>query len=590
MKIRKQQKLTWGISLLLLFGSVILMLQSNILQAENPIEERTDLGINVYSTTGIVVNDSTIASYSSSGSGAIDDPYIIDNLYINSTTDYAVRFNGVSPGVFYVLRDSHLIGTTYGVYIHDITYGEAKVINCTIEGGLGIGGSNAHFLTIKDSTLIYRSQAPNFRDGITFQNNDVYYTGSWSGSVMSIQDDGNIVENNNFYGNYSTFRVNRVTNSSIRNNNLYNTGFYFYTDDVANIVTNDIEGNFINGKSFGYYVNRNNEAINAENNAQVYIVNSTNIIIENLYSDHLNMGLQIHNCTNITVKEAHVLGDDGIDVADSKEILIEHSNLDVFNDGISLDEVEDLTLLDNHIRGASYGIDGEYVDGLNLYNNTIIESTEFGIYLIDSSEIKMTFNVISCEVETPISEIPLYFYGNENMTVYYNVFICYGELDAIPVYEDTCINSIWYDVTAEVGNHYSDWNGSNEYTIYGDGSKDIYPMLDFDKDTIEEFDEVVIYFTNPFSDDSDSDGLGDYEEIFDYGTDPNDEDSDDDGYTDLEEIEAGFDPLDSSDHPLSFSVAGLVIGLILGTAALAAVVFIFLDKKGIYTLPFFKKE
>jgi hypothetical protein len=252
--------------------------------------------------------------------------------------------------------------------------------------------------------------------------------------------------------------------------------------------------------------------------------------------------------------------------------------------------VEDITLLNNHIRGAYYGVDGEFVDGINMQNNTIIECREFGVYLIDSTYIEMMFNVISCEVVSSGSELPVYFYGNNHMTIYYNVFVCYGDLDAMPVYEDTFTNSTWYDIALEVGNHYSDCNGSVEYIIHGDGSKDIYPMLDFDEDTIEEFEEVVIYYTDPFSNDSDQDGLGDYEEIFDYGTDPNDEDSDDDGYSDFDEIEAGFDPLDSNDHPLSFSVVGLVLGLIFGIAALATGTFILLDRKGIYTLPIFKKK
>jgi hypothetical protein len=544
---------------------------------------------NAYSTSSIVINDSNIASYSSSGSGAIDDPYIIDNLFINTTDSLAVDFNGVSAGTYYELRDSHLIGSTYGVYIHDITNGEATVVNCTIEAALAIGGGNAKYLTIRNCTLKF-TQAPLFRFGLTFQNNEVYYVGSYSGSVMNIEDHDNIVEHNNYYGNYSYFAVRRIVNSSVGYNNLNNAGFFFSTDEIENIVTNDFEGNIINGKPFGYFVNRDNDVIAAETYSQIYIVNSTNTIIEDANIDHLNLGIQVHNCTDVTLRRTHVSGDDGINVEESKGIKIEYSNLETFGDGIELDTVEDITLLKNYVRGAEYGIDGEIVDGLKLFNNTIIESTEFGMYLGEFWDLEMIFNVISCEVKNLGSEIPVYFWDGDNMTIYYNVFISIELLEAEPIIEDSCTNSTWYDETIEVGNHYSDWNGSETYSIPGNsGSKDLYPMIDFDNDTLEEYDEVVIYHTDPFLADSDFDGLDDNEEINTYGTDPNNPDSDNDGYSDFEEVQAGTDPLDPKDHPINYTlVLGLIFGL--GIPIGIAILLVVLARKGKIKLPFIKKK
>ncbi len=522
--------------------------------------------INAYSTSGIVINDSNIATYSSSGTGAINDPYIIDKLYINTTDSLGVDFNGVSAGIFYELRDSHLIGSTYGVYIHDITNGEATVVNCTIEAALAIGGANAKYLTIKDCTLKF-TQAPNFRYGLTFQNNDVYYVGSWSGSVMNIEQDSNIVENNNFYGNYSYFSASSITNSSVRYNNLYNAGFWFYTESAEYAATNTISTNYINGKSFGYYFNRNNEIINAENHAQVYIVNSTNTIIENAQSDHLNLGIQIHLCTDITVRGAHISGDDGIDIRNSKGITIENSNLETFDDGIQLDTVEDVTLLNNFVRGAEYGIDCELVDGLKLYNNTLLNIGEFGVYLIDCYNVEMKFNIITIDVKNPGSEFAMYFWSMENATIYYNVFLNIGNNSESAVFGEGSTNIMWYDETLEVGNHYSDWNGTGTYTIPGDLEIDLYPWIDIDGDNLTEFNEVMVYRTSPFEKDSDGDSFDDYTEI-----------------------QEGTDPLDPKDYPGRGRVLAIVLGLLFGLGIPAGIGVFYLSRKGIIKFPFLQEK
>jgi hypothetical protein len=551
-KLKLKSKIGFTILMIFLYSLGFSSIGGNAIQNE----KIQTPAVNAYSTSGIVINDTNIASYSSSGTGNQNDPYIIDNLMIDTTDSLAVDFNGVSAGVYYELRDSHLIGSTYGVYIHDITNGEATIVNCTIEAALAIGGANAKYLTIRECTLKF-TQAPNFRYGLTFENNEVYYVGSWSGSVMKIEDQDNIVEHNTYYGNYSYFGVSRITNSSVRFNTLNNAGFSFSTDEIEDIITNDIEGNVINGKPMGYFVNRNDEVINAEDYAQVYIVNSTNTIIEDAYADHLYLGIQIHNCTDVTVRDAYVSGHDGIEIKNSKGVQIEYSTIETFYDGIELDTVEDVKLLKNYISGAEYAIDAEIVDGLKLYNNTILNVKEFGVYISEGYDLEMKFNIITINIDSPGSEFAMYFWDVENGEIYYNVFINTGNDSESLVFGEGSTNVIWYEGTLEVGNHYSDWNETGTYTIPGDGEIDLYPFIDVDGDNLTEFTEVMIYHTNPFEADSDGDGFDDYTEII-----------------------SDTDPLNPKDYPGKGRILAIVLGLIFGLGIPAGLVLFVRTTKG----------
>ena len=430
---------------------------------------------------------------------------------------------------------------------------------------------------------------------------------------MYIDDQDNLVENNIFYGNYSSFRVSRVTNSVVRDNTLINSGFYFSTNDAAEIVTNTFENNTIDGKPAGYFVNRNNELISGEDYGQIYIVNSTNTIIENVTSVDLNIGAQVHNCTDITLREVEIVGRDGIEVRDAKGIIIENCNIEGFNNGLDVDETEEIVFHNNHLTGYEYGIEIQYSSNVQITNNTLLQIKEYGFYLDNTTNFEMIYNIVACDIQNPGSDLVFYSWELGYADIYYNVFINYGNDSAQLMHEESSTDVKWYDETLETGNHYSDWNGTIPYVIPGDGNLDLYPFIDIDEDTLDEFEEVMVYHTNPFEadsdfdgldddeeintygtdpldDDSDDDGLLDGEEVNDYGTDPTNPDSDEDGYSDGEEVAAGTDPLDPDDYPKDTPLA-LILGLIFGLGIpIGVAILVILARKGRINLPFIKKK
>ena len=611
----KMKKITITICLVALLIFVIHLESSNNVTLGFEEDTSHNRNFKLISSTGIVINDSKIASYSASGTGISTDPYIIDNLYIDTTDSLALEFDGVSGSTYYVLRDSKLKGNTYGVYVSDSNFGTVSVINCTVEGALSIGGPNAREMFIHNNTLIF-SQGSSFRKGITFTENVIILQSQYSSHLGRFQKEDNIIKDNIFYGNNSEILFNNVINTTIENNILHSAGFYFSNNDIMETTSNTIDGNLIDGKPYGFFYNKTGEIIEGNIYGQIYLFNSANSEIKNHTLIGSGYGIQIHKCTDVIVNNVTIEGKNGIEVKESDDILIKNNTLEGYNSGIDLNFVNDTTLQNNHLVGFAYGIEGFLVDGLYIYNNTLLDSEENGIYLDDSDNIEIKFNIITVIDYVPGSDLALVFWGCENIAIYYNIFLNLVNNSGSPVEGSSSINVMWYDATLEVGNHYSDWNGTGDYyLIPGDvGSLDLYPFIDVDKDLLNEYDEVMVYHTNPFEADTDMDGLDDGEEVNTYSTDPLDEDSDDDGlldgeevdiygtsptnpdtdgdgHTDYEEVQAGTDPLDPEDFPKDAPLA-LILGLIfgLGIPVGVAAAIVVLARKGKIKLQFITKK
>lgn len=581
MKYKKNRKLTIRICFVTFFISVLLLQFSSNWTTGMKVDNEQKTEFNLTLTDGIRINDANISSYSSSGTGASDNPYIIENLIIDTTDSLAVEFYYVTS--YFILRDSSLKGATYGVYMTNVALGVSQVINCIIEGGLSIGGINSHYMTVYNCTL-RAGQGSLFSRGLNFTKNVVEITGPYGSSTMHIRDENNIIEDNLIYGDSSAVRLNDITSSTIKNNILIGAGFYIYENQVTDVLSNAFENNIVNGKPYGFLYNRSEETITGNQYGQIYIVNSIDINIEGYEMNDVNVGMQVHNCTNVSIRNVNVTGMDGIEAKTIEGLLIENCNWNGDDDGTDLDGVNNAIIQNNYIANFRNGIKCDFVDNIQIHNNTIFNATDEGLSCEDVNNLIATFNIISCFVESEGSQLAVSFYTCENVTLYYNIFISLGDLMAHPVEEWTVTNIKWYSESLEIGNHYSDWNGLGTYALEGDGgSVDLYPVIDFDEDSLTEWQEVMIYLTDPFNSDSDSDGLDDGEEVNTYDTDPNNNDSDGDGYSDGVEVEAGTDPNDNSSYP-SNPYIWLIVGLAGGFGAAVAVTsFVVIRKRRIKT-------
>jgi hypothetical protein len=548
---KKKQKLTLKRCVSVLLVSILLLqLSTNkIYGVQRDAYENPKIAL--FSSIGIVIDDANISSYSSSGTGLIDDPYIIENLIVDTTDSLGIKFNSVTS--YFILRDSYAKGSTYGVYLSGVSEGRSQLINCTIEGALSLGGINSHYMTVYNCTL-RAGQGSSFSRGLNFTKNIMEIKGQSSYSIIRIADENNVIEDNVFYGDSSVIRLSHITNSSVRNNILNDAGFYFFQDEITDILNNTYENNVVNGKPFGFFYNRTDETITGNQYGQIYVVNSENVDFSGYDFGKIGLGMQVHNCTNISINNVNVTGRDGIEARKVDGLTIENCNLVALwqDTGLDFEYVNNTLVQNNHFEGFKWCFDFDYMDEVQIHNNTIFNATEEGIGIEESSNISMTFNIVSCYVESEGSDLAMIFASCENVTVYYNIFISLGDLGAYPAAEYSVTNIVWYNDVLEVGNYYSDWNGMGTYSLEGDvGSVDLYPFIDIDEDTLTEFEEATVYFTDPFNADSDSDGLDDGEEVNTYETDPLSDDSDSDGMDDLWEVTYGTDPNtnDSTEDP-----------------------------------------
>ena len=92
-----------------------------------------------------------------------------------------------------------------------------------------------------------------------------------------------------------------------------------------------------------------------------------------------------------------------------------------------------------------------------------------------------------------------------------------------------------------------------EDTVYFTDSEN----ADTDGDKLDDGKEVNVYKTSPFMVDSDNDMLSDYDEIKVYKTDPTFDDTDRDGFSDYVEVQAESNPLDKNSVPLDKNGNGI---------------------------------
>ena len=539
--ILRKDKLTIRICLVIFISSLLLIQQGSLRISAVVMDNEQNIELNLISTVGIVVNEGNIAAFSSLGAGLVNDPYILEDFFVNTTDSVALLFSLVSS--YFILRDSHLIGSTYGLQMSSVAEGRSKIINCTVEGSLTVGALNSHYMTIYNCTL-RGSQGSTFSRGLNFTRNVVEITGPNAYTLISIKNENNIFENNRLYGEGSAVKLNALTNSSIIMNQIFGGGFYIYEDAITDILNNTYTGNLVDDREFGMFYNRSEEIIVGDSYGQIYLVNSENVVVQDGDMKNINVGVQVHNCTNVTLDNINVQGRYGIEARSIEGLTIKNSNFVGMGDDMGLEfwYVNNALIQHNHFEEFRYGMHCNYMNGVQIHNNTIFNATETGIYVENNWNILLTFNIISCFVQTEGIQMALELDTVENITAYYNIFISLGDLGAYNVEESSVTNSVYYNDTLEIGNHYSDWNGLGTYPIAGGASVDLYPVIDYDGDTLTEYEEVILYLTDPYNSDSDQDGLNDGEEVNTYGTNPLSEDSDSDGMDDLWEVTYGTDP------------------------------------------------
>ncbi|MCK5151498.1 MAG: right-handed parallel beta-helix repeat-containing protein [Candidatus Thorarchaeota archaeon] len=150
--------------------------------------------------------------------------------------------------------------------------------------------------------------------------------------------------------------------------------------------------NDIHGKDFGYFVNRTNLNIDTDIYAQVVIVSSSDIIIENMSFTETSIPITVVYCENFTVKNSHFMNNSyyGIEVFFSKGISITNNRFGncTYGDislshstGVTIEncQFEDRRAITGYRLRNSKIINNSFIDGgfENYYTSRSIDISEF---------------------------------------------------------------------------------------------------------------------------------------------------------------------------------------------------------------------
>ena len=172
----------------------------------------------------------------------------------------------------------------------------------------------------------------------------------------------------------------------------------------------------------------------------------------------------------------------------TKYFIVYNCYVDAWDYGIYIEYVADGTATiinnacnNNHYYGISLYSSSSSAVIYNTCNNNII----YGIYLEDSDFCVVTYNLLRENEDYGV----YFWYGSDNNLIHHNTFVD-NNLGGTSQAYDRGTNNFWYDSTTQEGNFWSDWSGTDSYSIDGPANSiDLYPL---GEPLIVEYPQIVV--------------------------------------------------------------------------------------------------
>ena len=453
----------------------------------------------------IVINSnssfSTCGCYSQ-GNGSSSNPYLISNFFIDATVGSGVNISNTN--VYFIMQNVWINGSTnYGIYLNQVSNG-VFINNTATRNSFGFYLTGSSFNTFTNNS-------------ITNNTSNGFYLSSSSSNIFT----NNTIANNTSYGFYLlNSNSNTFTNNSISKGGA--SAFYLTGSNYGIFTSNSAIGN-----SYGFYLTgsnqntfTNNRAINNTSHG-FYLVSYSlqNNLINNTALNNTQAGFYFdtwafaNTITNNTATKNkfgyYMAGDYSVNTyTDNKAI----NNVYGFYGFTNFPTTgTNNQIINNNATGNEYGFYLSNYFSLNTLVNNTVTKNGFGFYLTGNSQVNTIYgNIISNNTQIGIViTSPSTHNVIINNIIYDNVI-----LDT----QDNATMNFWN------ANEYGDYKGSNYYTIPGTSrATDVRPFqLDRDKDGMPDWWEEL-YGLNPLVNDANLD-------------------PDHDGYTNLQEYTAGTDP------------------------------------------------
>ncbi|MCG3220891.1 MAG: right-handed parallel beta-helix repeat-containing protein [Candidatus Heimdallarchaeota archaeon] len=291
----------------------------------------------------VISNNGNFSDYGFSGTGLIDEPYVIKDYNITNHNfgEAGILVSGTTA--FFVITDCYILARTKGIEIENVASGTATIINNTCRAYNGVS------ITLSES------------DNIEIINNTCHYSFVGISAYESIN--AQIIANNCSFNTIGIELQNSVSGYIVNNtcNNNGNKGMYITYSDSTSIINNTIENN----ANEGIYT-RNTQFLTIFNNTfrnSKHGIDSTaggSSITYNKFYNHVN-GLYYTGTCTVT------------------------DNIFIGNDyGIMGLTVYSSLIQNNYCANNTVGIYVEWANYGTIEDNTCEYNSLYGIWIKDS--------------------------------------------------------------------------------------------------------------------------------------------------------------------------------------------------------------
>ena len=439
--------------ILFIFLSVLFFkgeLNSVIAIANEPIENggkslsyTTHPGFNI-------TNNGNFTDYGLSGTGASDDPFIIENFNITTTETNGIYITGTS--VHFVIQNCYIDAASTGIFISNVATNTTRIVNNTLvsnnQYGVRIDSSSDSILLDNYCTNNLNGLFISSSTGAILINN-TSDNDSNRGIYLSFVPDSLLVNNTCFNNDYGIY-LSSSHNTVVKNNSLIGcwSGLWFtYSDDIE-LYDNTCEyspayGFLLSsctGISFGYNVIiYSNHGLYVTDNCESATIFNNTISHSTGYSLHLVV-CPDSILANNTVSYNYI----GLDMVSSSNSVIEHNMFISNEEGNRIGNCPSLTIQNNYF----------YNDGLEftISNTSNYLTCTFANNWVNDKELGFFFNLNNLIIQESI----------------------YGQLILINCSNIVIYNQILYNTSTGINVYFSEDIIIGENSCYNNNINGIY--------------------------------------------------------------------------------------------------------------------
>ena len=341
--------------------------------------------------------------YNFPGNGLINDPYIIEDLNITTTSENGIYI--LTTTAYFEIRNCYVEADKYGIHIGSAATGTVTIKNntCVNNGDAGMIIGNTQNTTVVNNTF-----SNNFQHGIYMSDcaNSIIENNTCINNEVALYHSTNSNVYNNTILNDRIF-VFHCENSTFDSNDIYGGGLDFLDWDspVKNRVSYKCANNYVNGKELVFLKNSNDITYDTPDYGQLIIANCSRIKIANQMLKNTTVSIHLFYTNYTTVMDNTIYDDGGL---------------------ISAHYCNHLLLENNDITYSSYGIRVEYSFNTTIDGNTCNDNSVDGITIYYSHNSTIVNNIC-----------------NRNHD-YLGIEV--GNCDYSTIKDNTCLDNEWYGI------------------------------------------------------------------------------------------------------------------------------------------------